>query len=120
MSGYQSLWDKIGILISANLNGLVNRALSMNSVAVFDEYLNRMHAELAALQSAEGFERGRTKTLTRQIATLEAECARYDQDVNRLLLRGERNLAAGRQATLNTKQALANQLKQSLTEAQAE
>ena len=120
MSGYQSFWDKISVLISANLNSMVNRALSMNSLAVFDEYLNRMRAELAALQSAEGFERGRTKTLTRQIAALDSECARYDHDVDRLLLKGERNLAAARQTTLNTKRSLADQLKQSLTDAQAE
>ena len=120
MPGYQSLWDKIGVLISANMNGLVDRALSMNSLAVFDEYLNRMRAELAALQSAEGFERGRTKTLTRQIGGLETECARYDQDVDRLLLKGERGLAAARQTTLNTKRSLIDQLKQGLTEAEVE
>ena len=86
MAGYQSFWEKISILISANMNAMANQALNMNSLAVFDEYLNRLHAELAALQSAEGFERGRTKTLTRQIAGVEAECARYDQEIDRLLL----------------------------------
>jgi phage shock protein A len=120
MAGYISLRAKISILVSANLNSLVNRALSVNHLAVFDEYLNRMRAELAALQSAEGFERGRVKTTTRQSTALEAECIRYDQDVDRLLLKGERVLAAGRQATLSTKRALIDHLTLSRQEAQAE
>ena len=113
-------WEKVGVLVSANLNGLVDRALSLNSVAVFDEYLNRMRAELAALQSAEGFERGRVRTLTRQLAGLGQECSRYDQDVDQLLLRSERELAAGRQTMLNTKRGLIEQLSQSLNEARSE
>jgi len=120
MAGYLSLRAKIGILVTANLNAMVNRALAVNDLAVFDEYLNRMRAELAALQSAEGFERGRVKTTTRQIAALEAECIRYDQDVDRLLLKGERVLAAGRQATLSTKRALVDHLTLSRQEAQVE
>lgn len=120
MAGYQTLWEKVGILVSANLNGLMDRALSLNSVAVFDEYLNRMRAELAALQSAEGFERGRVRTLTRQLAGLERECSQYDQDVDRLLLRGGRELAAGLQTMLNTKRGLIEQLSQSLDEARSE
>ena len=120
MPGYQSLSTKVSVLISANLNAIVNRALALNDVAVFDEYLNRMHAELVALQYAEGFERGRVRTLTRQIAGIETTSARYDQEIDRLLLRGERSLAAGRQAALNTKRDLATDLRSGLAEAEAE
>ncbi len=110
MPGYQSIFDRVGLLIAANVNSLLDKALGANSVAVFDEYVNRMNGALDALQTAEGVERGRAKTLDRQIADLETEVGQLDQDVDRLLAQGARALAAARQAVFNTKSELLEQL----------
>jgi phage shock protein A len=118
MPGYQSILDRVGLLIAANVNALLERALGANSVAVFDEYVNRMNGALDALQTAEGVERGRAKTLSRQIDELEVEAARLDEDVDRLLDRGERTLAAARQAVYNTKSSLLEQLQEDLASSQ--
>ena len=120
MAGYQSILDRVGLLITANINALLDKALGANSVAVFDEYVNRMNGALGALESAEGIERGRAKTLTRQIDELETQCEQMDDDVDRLLAKGERQLAAARQAVLNTKTQLLEQLRGDLTDCQQE
>jgi phage shock protein A len=110
MPSYQSIFDRVGLLVTANVNALLDKALGANSVAVFDEYVNRMNAALDALETAEGVERGRAKTLTRQIDELEAQVAQLDDDVDRLLAQGARTLAAARQAVYNTKSELLAQL----------
>jgi phage shock protein A len=120
MPSYQSTLDRVGLLISANINALIDRALGANSVAVFDEYLNRMNGALDALESAEGVERGRSRTLARQIEEVRAECAHLDDDVDRLLAKGERALAAARQAVFNTKSQLLEQLSEDQTNCQRE
>lgn len=120
MPSYQSIFDRAGLLITANINALLNKALGANSVAVFDEYVNRMNGALDALETAEGVERGRSKTLGRQIDELEVTVNRLDEDVDRLLARGERTLAAARQAVLNTKIQLLEQLKADLAQCQQE
>lgn len=120
MPSYQSIFDRVGLLISANVNALLDKALGANSVAVFDEYVNRMSGALGQLETAEGVERGRSKTLARQIDGLEAEVVQLDSDVDRLLAKNERTLAAARQAVFNTKSDLLAQLKTDLGNSQQE
>lgn len=120
MAGYQSILDRVGLLITANINALLDKALGANSVAVFDEYVNRMNGALGALESAEGIERGRVKTLNRQIDDLETQCEQMDEDVDRLLAKGERQVAAARQAVLNTRSQLLEQMRDDLTNCQQE
>ncbi|MCL5108669.1 MAG: hypothetical protein M1401_07370 [Chloroflexi bacterium] len=120
MAGYQSILDRVGLLITANINALLDKALGANSVAVFDEYVNRMSGALGALETAEGVERGRSKTLNRQIEELETQCEQMDDDVDRLLAKGERQLAAARQAVLNTKSQLLEQMKDDQANCQQE
>ena len=120
MPSYQSTLDRVGLLISANVNALINKALNANSVAVFDEYISRMNRALDALESAEGVERGRGKTLARQIDELRADCTRLDSDVDRLLARGERALASARQAVYNTKSQLLAQVEEDQADCQRE
>lgn len=120
MAGYQSIFDRVTLLVTANINALLDRALGANSVAVFDEYINRMNGALDALQTAEGVERGRSKTLARQVSDLEAQCRQLDQDVDRLLERGERTLAAARQAVLNSKMQLLEQMREDYANSQNE
>ncbi|MDW8252686.1 MAG: hypothetical protein RMM58_02290 [Chloroflexota bacterium] len=120
MAGYTSILDRVSLLISANINAVLDKALSMNRLAVFDEYLNRMGEAYELLQTAEGIERGRTRTLTRQLEEIEAEVAKLDSDVDRLLQKGERTLAAARQAVLNTKLGLLEDIRENLQQSQQE
>jgi phage shock protein A len=120
MAGYSSILDRVGLLISANVNALLDKALSMNRLAVFDEYINRMGEAYESLQTAEGIERGRTRTLMRQLEELEAESAKLDDDIDRLLAKNERNLAAARQAVLNTKLGLLEDVRENLQQSQME
>ncbi|MHB1006999.1 MAG: PspA/IM30 family protein [Chloroflexota bacterium] len=120
MPSYQSIFDRVGLLVAANVNALIDRALGANSVAVFDEYINRMHGALDALETAEGVERGRAKTLARQIDELDDQCAQMDQEVDRLLAKGERTLAGARQVVLNTKNQLLEQVKEDYAQSQGE
>jgi phage shock protein A len=120
MAGYTSILDRVSLLISANINALLDKALSLNRLAVFDEYLNRMGEAYESLQTAEGIERGRTRTLMRQLEETEAEVAKLDSDVDRLLQKGERGLAAARQAVLNTKLGLLEDIRENLQQSQLE
>jgi phage shock protein A len=115
MPSYQSIFDRVGLLIAANINALLDKALGANSVAVFDEYVNRMNGAMDSLITAEGVERGRAKTLQRQIEELEADTNKIDREVDLLLEKGERTLAASRQAVFNSKQHLLGQLKDDQT-----
>jgi phage shock protein A len=114
MPSYQSIFDRVGLLIAANVNALLDKALGANSIAVFDEYVNRMNGAMDSLITAEGVERGRARTLQRQIAELETETNKIDREVDLLLDRGERTLAASRQAVFNSKNQLLTQLKEDL------
>ncbi|MHB1133743.1 MAG: PspA/IM30 family protein [Chloroflexota bacterium] len=120
MASYESILDRVGLLVTANLNAILDKALGANSAAVFDEYVNRMNGALGALESAEGVERGRAKTLHRQITELQMQVEQMDDDVDRLLGKGERQLAGSRQAVLNTKSQLLQQMKDELTNSQQE
>jgi len=120
MAGYSSILDRVSLLVSANVNALLNKALGMNQVAVFDEYINRMGESYESLETAEGIERGRSRTLTRQIEELEVDTAKLDSDVDRLLEKGERGLAAARQAVLNTKLGLMKDMQENLEVSQNE
>lgn len=120
MAGYTSILDRVTLLVSANINALLDKALSLNRLAVFDEYLNRMGEAYESLQTAEGIERGRTRTLLRQLEETEAEVSKLDDDVDRLLQKGERGLAAARQAVLNTKLGLLEDIRENLQQSQLE
>jgi hypothetical protein len=120
MTGYTSILDRVSLLISANINALLDRAFRLNRVAAFDEYLNRMAEAYESLQTAEGIERGRRWTLLHQLEETEAEAARLDSDVDRLPRKGERGLAAARQAVLNTKLGLLEDLRENLAQSQRE
>ena len=64
MARYQSIFDRVGLLISANVNALLDKALNTNSIAVFDEYVNRnFHSLFLRPISPYGFAvRSRKKT----------------------------------------------------------
>jgi phage shock protein A len=61
-----SFFDKLNTLISANLHGLVDRALESNSVKVMDEYIRQVERNLEALEDSAATVGGTVRTLKRK------------------------------------------------------
>lgn len=101
-----SLFEKINTLISANLHGLVDRALEANSLKVMDEYIRQAEKNLEALEDSAATVGGTVKTLKRKYEEFAAAAEKLDRDIDTLILKGKDDLAAAAQAELNTKQQL--------------
>lgn len=102
----QSFFDKINTLISANLHGLVDRALEANSVKVLDEYVRQVEKNLEALEESTATVGGTVKTLKRKYDEFAAAAEKLDRDIDTLIIAGKDDLATAAQADLNTKQQL--------------
>ncbi len=103
----QSLFQKINTLISANLHGMVDRALEANSVKVMDEYIRQAERNLDSLEDSTATVGGTVRTLKRKYEEFAAAAEKLDRDIDTLLLKDKAELAAAAQADLNTKQQLA-------------
>ncbi len=104
-----SLFEKINTLISANLHGIVDRALESNSVQVMDEYIRQVERNLEALEDSAATVGGTVKTLKRKYEEFAASAEKLDRDIDTLIVKGKDDLAAAAQAELNTKQQLAQE-----------
>lgn len=104
-----SLLEKIQTLISANLHGMVDRALETNSVQVMDEYIRQVEKNLEALEDSAATVGGTVKTLKRKYEEFAAAAEKLDRDIDTLLVKGKDDLAAAAQTELNTKQQLAQE-----------
>lgn len=104
-----SLFEKINTLISANLHGIVDRALEANSVQVMDEYIRQVERNLEALEDSAATVGGTVKTLKRKHEEFAAAADKLDRDIDTLIVKGKNDLAAAAQAELNTKQQLSQE-----------
>ncbi len=104
-----SLFEKINTLISANLHGIVDRALENNSVQVMDEYIRQVERNLEALEDSAATVGGTVKTLKRKYEEFAAAAEKLDRDIDTLIVKGKNDLAAAAQAELNTKQQLSQE-----------
>src|SRR5262245_42801963 len=104
-----TLFEKINTLISANLHGLVDRALENNSVQVMDEYIRQVERNLEALEDSAATVGGTVKTLKRKYEEFAASAEKLDRDIDTLVVKGKNDLAAAAQAELNTKQELSQE-----------
>lgn len=104
-----SLLEKINTLISANMHGLVDRALEGNSIKVMDEYIRQVERNLEALEDSAATVGGTVRTLKRKYEEFANQAEKLDRDIDTLILRGKDDLAAAAQAELNTKQELAQE-----------
>lgn len=104
-----SLFEKINTLISANLHGIVDRALEANSVQVMDEYIRQVEKNLEALEDSAATVGGTVKTLKRKHEEFAAAAEKLDRDIDTLLVKGKDDLAAAAQSEYNTKQQLAQE-----------
>ncbi len=104
-----SLFEKINTLISANLHGIVDRALESNSVQVMDEYIRQVERNLEALEDSAATVGGTVKTLKRKYDEFAAAAEKLDRDIDTLVVKGKMDLAGAAQSELNTKQQLAQE-----------
>lgn len=105
----QSILDKVNTLISANLHGMVDKALQSNSVAVMDEYVRQAERNIDELEENVVQLGGSAKTLKRKHDEFVAEAEKIDRDIDTLLTRGKNDLAAAAQKQLNQAQAQAQE-----------
>jgi phage shock protein A len=103
----KSLFDKINDLISANLHGIVDRALEANSVALMDEYIRQAEKNLDDLEESTATVGGTVRTLKRKYEEFAALAEKLDRDIDTLLLKGNERLAGAAQAEYNSKQQMA-------------
>lgn len=101
------LLERVGTLISANLNWLVSQALKANSIAVVDEYIRKVEDNLEALEDAAATVGGEAKTLRRKHAEFKAKADELDRNIDIFLKEGKESLAIAAQSRFNTMARLA-------------
>jgi phage shock protein A len=102
MAGYTSILDRVGLLLSANINDLLDRALNANKPAVFDEQINLLQGSLEKITVALGESIGRQRTLERETGELRQQLAKMDQEIDRLLELEDQEANAARKASITT------------------
>ena len=101
------LLERVGTLISANLNWLVSQALKANSMAVVDEYIRKVEDNLEALEDAAATVGGEAKTLRRKHAEFKAKAEELDRNIDIFLKESKESLAVAAQSRYNTMLRLA-------------
>lgn len=114
------LLDRVGTLISANINWLVSSALKANSMAVLDEYIRRVEDNLEALEDAAATVGGEAKTLRRKFEDLQGQVDALDRNIDLLLGEGKESLAVAAQSRYNTIERLAQTYKEQAMHQEAE
>ncbi len=104
-----SILQKVQTLFSANMHGMIDRALETNSLKVMDEYIRQVERNLEALEDSAATVGGSVRTLKRKYEEFSNQADKLDRDIDTLILRGKDDLAAAAQAELNTKQELAQE-----------
>ncbi|MBI4317341.1 MAG: hypothetical protein HY675_02530 [Chloroflexi bacterium] len=100
MAGYEGILGKVKLLLTANLHDLLDRALSANRPAVFDEQINQLMGSLEKITVCLGESIGREKTLSREIAELKDQVASMDDEIDRLLELEQKEADSVRRATI--------------------
>lgn len=101
MAGYVSILDRVKLLLNANLNDLLDRALSANRPAVFDEQINLLQGSLEKITVALGESLGRERTLDREISELKEQMGKADAEIDRLLELEDREVEPARRASIS-------------------
>ena len=102
MAGYTSILDRVGLLLSANINDLLDRALNANKPSVFDEQINLLNGSLEKITVALGESMGRERTLIREIGELKQQMEKMDAEIDRLLELEDQEQDAKRRASITT------------------
>lgn len=102
-----SLLQRVGTLISANLNYLVSKALKANSMAVIDEYIRKIEDNLEALEDAAATVGGEARGLRRKCEEYQEKMHELDQNIDLFLDEDKTDLARAAQSRYNTVSRLA-------------
>jgi phage shock protein A len=103
-----SLLERVGTLISANINWIVSQALQANSMAVVDEYIRKVEDNLEALEDAAATVGGEAKTMRRKCEEYQAKAEELDANIDASLREGKESLAVAAQSRYNTVKRLAD------------
>lgn len=106
-----TLLQKIGILISATLHSIVDRALESNSVGVFDEYIRQAESSMKLIQSTLVDLKTTVKTLRAKYDQAADEAARLDLQIDQALKAGKESLAKAHMVRLNSLMEIAQTYK---------
>jgi len=101
------LLERVGTLISANLNWMVTQAMKANSMAIVDEYIRKVEDNLEALEDATATVGGEAKTLRRKFEEYDAKADELDGNINLFLKQGKEALAQAAQSRYNTMHRMA-------------
>lgn len=104
-----SVLKKFNTLISANLHGMLDRALRNNSLNVVDEYIREAERNLDELEDTAATIGGTVKTLRRKYEEFAAQVEKLDRDIDTLLTKNKNELALAAQSDLNNKQKIAEE-----------
>jgi phage shock protein A len=118
MAGYEGILGKVKLLLTANVQDVLNKALNANKPAVFDEQINLLNGSLEKITVALGESLGRVRTLTREIEELDDQTAKMDGEIERMLDLEAKETDKSRLATITAlatnRQAALNSAKQIL------
>lgn len=101
-----SLFEKVSVLISANLHAMVDQALQSNSLAVIDQYVRQVEENLEDLEDAAATVGGEAKSLKRKLADLQQKEDELDRAIDAFLREGNDSAAVAAQSRLNSTQRL--------------
>ena len=103
-----SLLDRVGTLISANVNWLISQAMKANSMAIVDEYIRRVEDHLEALEDAAATVGGEVKTLKRKHDEYQAKADELDRNIDLFLQQNKEDLAVAAQSRYNMYKRMAD------------
>ncbi|GAB4548110.1 MAG: hypothetical protein OHK0023_10600 [Anaerolineae bacterium] len=106
-----SLLQKIGILVSATLHSILDRALQANSVGVFDEYIRQAESSMKMLESALVDLKITVKSIRTKYDNAADEAAKLDLQVDAALKSGKESLAKAHMVRLNSLMEIAQTYK---------
>lgn len=109
-----SLFEKVTVLISANMHALVDQALKSNSLAVIDQYIRQVEDNLADLDDAAATVGGEVKSLKRKVDEYDQKEDELDRVIDAFLVEGNDAAAVAAQSRLNSVQRLIETYKDQL------
>ena len=115
-----SLFEKVSVLISANLHAMVDQALKSNSLAVIDQYVRQVEENLEDLEDAAATIGGEAKSLKRKLVDLEAREDELDRAIDAFLVEGNEAAAVAAQSRLNSTQRLVETYREQLKRQETE